>query len=80
MVASGGTDRVVNLWDVETSQKIIDLNDHIGNINAVRFLPESNCTLILTKAWQVAQMIRLSRSMISDLTSFCSITTLIRAE
>lgn len=49
MVASGGTDRVVNLWDVETSQKIIDLNDHIGNINAVRFLPESNCILILTE-------------------------------
>lgn len=45
MVASGGTDRVVNLWDVETSQRIIDLTDHVGNINAVRFLPESNCKL-----------------------------------
>lgn len=34
---------MVNLWDVESSHKLFDFHDHEGNINAVRFLPESNC-------------------------------------
>jgi WD40 repeat protein len=48
VVASGGTDRVVNLWDVESGSKIFDFRDHAGMIKAVRFLPESNCRFVLT--------------------------------
>jgi WD40 repeat protein len=43
MLVSGGTDRVVNLWDFETSQKTFELRDHAGNVNGVKFLPENNC-------------------------------------
>lgn len=47
MIASGGTDRTVNLWDLETGERIVEYRDHAGNINAVRFLPESNCRSFL---------------------------------
>lgn len=46
VIASGGTDRLVNLWDFETGEKIVDFRDHSGNVNAVRFLPVSNCRLV----------------------------------
>ena len=47
ILASGGTDRTVNLWDIESGSKIFDFRDHAGNINAVRFVPESSCRLPL---------------------------------
>ena len=47
ILASGGTDRTVNLWDIESGSKIFDFRDHAGNINAVRFVPESSCKLFM---------------------------------
>ena len=43
-VASGGSDRSVLLWDLETGSSTVQLRDHEGRVNAVRFLPESNCS------------------------------------
>lgn len=53
LIATGGTDRMVNLWDVESSQRIYNFQDHEGNINAVRFLPESHCTINLPRFGQL---------------------------
>jgi WD40 repeat protein len=44
VIASGGSDRLVNLWDFETGQNTVEIREHVGRVNAVRFLPESNCS------------------------------------
>ena len=43
MVASGGDDRTVRLWDVSGGGEIHCFTDHTGMVNDVKFHPDSTC-------------------------------------
>ena len=43
MVASGGDDRTVRIWDVARGCQIHQFNDHTGMVNRVQFHPDSTC-------------------------------------
>lgn len=58
VVASGGTDRVVNIWDFESGERIFDFKEHGGNINAVRFVPETNCNMVYSNNFRSCNMFR----------------------
>lgn len=45
-VATGGSDRNMFLWDLESSQELFRWSDHSGSVNAVRFNPGTKCKLI----------------------------------
>ena len=40
LIASGGDDKVVNLWDTETKKDLFEFRDHEGVINSVKFHPD----------------------------------------
>ena len=59
IVASGGWDDSVSLWDVETGKKIAVLKGHLGSVSALSFAPDGK-TLVsasydgTVKLWDIA--------------------------
>ena len=43
LIASGGDDKIVNLWDTESRTSLYSFADHDGIINSVKFHPDGTC-------------------------------------
>src|SRR5262249_4259787 len=50
LLASGGEDEMVRLWDVNTGQECGTLKGHQGNVNAVAFIPAAPDSKLLASA------------------------------
>ena len=42
-IATGGYDKSLKIWDLETGKMKQEFMDHKGVVNAVRYLPDNNC-------------------------------------